>query len=704
MAGIGFELRRMIDERQGFINKARAYACAGLISSGPWLMTILTLTLLNVVGPYVGGEGGYSLFRALVTYAFAFSLILQGILQMAVTRRVADWLYAERYDRVLPAFAATLLVVGLVHTAIGAVFCGIAGFGTAVGALATSLFAIVGMTWMALIWLSIVRQYDQVLRAYVHGTVISMLGIVLLALGQGTTGILAAYTAGQAFILVRLTQTIMRGMETGGKRDFAVLKAVTSLPGLVAVGFLYNAAIWVDKMIFWFRDGIGPHPMVRYHPLYDTCSFLAYLTVVPALAVNLVRLETSFYEKYRAYYGAILGGTPLAVIEDRRARMFENLREGVVKLVRVQGALTAAVILFAPFIIDALELPLVGVRLFRLTCLGAFFHVLLLITILLQMYFDLRKQAVATSTVFFVLNGALAYWSSGRGVETYGIGYAVAAFLTLLLGYLMLHESLNRLDYLTFTSQTIASDDPYEVEAVKEEERGDEDDDEEEEEGDAPAQPAAGEQAPADEPAEIVGGDGEVIRVVIVPRDGKPAPPAPRPEPVAAEAAREPEPADAEPEPPPPALPEPAPAFPSWHDTATSTSTSAPDAAARPPDPPVAEPPREASPVTATDLGPDLPEPAPDETATRADLAEPEPEPDGEEEAFPESEGTATCSGVAPANPSLPLRREAAPEPEPAAEVEEPPREAPKPPKVILYPDQEETKSLEETATEVGED
>jgi hypothetical protein len=38
-----------------------------------------------------------------------------------------------------------------------------------------------------------------------------------------------------------------------------------------------------------------------------------------------LRLETSFYEYYRAYYGAILGGMPLGVIEDRRRRMFQNL-------------------------------------------------------------------------------------------------------------------------------------------------------------------------------------------------------------------------------------------------------------------------------------------------------------------------------------------------------------------------------------------
>ena len=78
---------------------------------------------------------------------------------------------------------------------------------------------------------------------------------------------------------------------------------------------------------------------------------------------------------------------------------------------------------------------------------------------LMQLYFDLRGQALTTTIVFFVLNGGLAWWSVDRGVESYGIGYAIASFLSLLLGYTLLHRSLERLDHLTFTNQRIASDD-----------------------------------------------------------------------------------------------------------------------------------------------------------------------------------------------------------------------------------------------------
>lgn len=506
MAGIGFELRRMIDERQGFVAKVRAYGCAALIASGPWLMTILTLTLLNVAGPYLGGAEGYSLFRGLVTYAFAFSLILQGVVQMAVTRWVADQLYGKRYLDVLPAFAACLTVTGAVHAVIGTAFCVWAGFAARLSLLVVSLFTIIGMTWIALIWLSLVRQYDDILRAYVYGTLVAMISVLLVFLSQGTEPILAAYTAGQAFTLVFLLRTILRGMETGEKRDYRVFRSLLSFPVLAGVGFAYNAAIWVDKMVFWFADGFGPHPLVRYHPLYDTCSFLAYLTVVPALAVNLVQLETSFYEKYRAYYGAILAGSPLAVIEKNRRRMFESLQEGVVRLLRLQGAITAAVIIFAPLIVQGLELPEIATRLFRLTCLGAGFHVLLLICILMQMYFDLRAQALATSAAFLVLNGALAWWSVNRGIETYGVGYAVASFLTLLLGFVLLHRAIDRLDYHTFTSQPIGSkEERREAEKLLEQER-----EKEQQEAAAPAAAPLAALAPAAPPEPVPFAAGEM--------------------------------------------------------------------------------------------------------------------------------------------------------------------------------------------------
>ncbi len=504
MAGIGFELRRMIDERDGFLHKVRAYACAGLISSGPWVMTILTLTIMSVGGSHAANREDFEMFRALVTYAFAFSLILTGVLQMSVTRRVADHLYAREYHRVLPGFTASAVLMGVTQVVIGTVFCALADFPTGLAFVAVSLYVIVSLTWLALVWLSITREFDEVLRAYAYGMLLTMVLLLLVGAGGFALNLLGAYTAGQALTLMLLIRTVARGMQAGGKRDWSILTSIKSFPRLVGIGLIYNVAIWIDKMTFWFVDGIGPHPYLRYHPLYDTCSFLAYLTVIPALAINLVRLETSFYERYRAYYGAILGEMPLRIIENKRREMMEDLAESTIRLLRVQGAISICFVLFAPQLMGWLEMPEVAVRIFRLSCVGAFFHVLLLVTVLMQLYFDLRWQALATSIVFLVLNGFLAAWSVAGGVATYGIGYAISSFLTLLLGYTLFSRGVDRLHFLTFTSQPIGGDDHMEAEEeVPADKKPDDDVDDASDESDQTEESEETEEQPAAESTEL---------------------------------------------------------------------------------------------------------------------------------------------------------------------------------------------------------
>ncbi len=455
MAGIGFELRRMIDEEDGLVSRARGYASAGLIAAGPWIMTVITIGALGVATPYVSDQADYELFRGLVTYAFAFSLVTVGLLQMAATRHVADLLFGRQHEDVLPAFNTSALTVAAVQTVVGASFCVLAGLPLAVAIPAVSLYVVVSLTWLALIWLGVTKEYDSVLQAYALGAVVSGLSILLAWLGTGTAGMLTGYAIGQAVTLALLMRTLVRGMALGTGSGSEVLTSMHRFPLLVVVGFAYNAGIWVDKMVFWFVDGVGPHAYIRFHPLYDSCCFIGYLTVVPALAVNLVRVETSFYERYRRYYGAILEGLPLATIEEARRDMVTDLRGATSRLLRVQGAITAMVLIMAEPIMTTLGLPPGAVPVFRAACLGAFFHVMLLVTLLLLLYFDLRKEAALSACVFFVSNAVLALWSLSVGMESYGVGYALAALLSLVVAYGLLSRALDELEFRTFTRQPV---------------------------------------------------------------------------------------------------------------------------------------------------------------------------------------------------------------------------------------------------------
>lgn len=457
MAGIGFELRRLVSLRPGLWTKMRAYASAGLISSGPWILTALTLCFVSLSGGFeqadVGGADVGLLFRALVTYGFAFSLITVGTVQMAVTRWIADRLYQRQYSRILPAYIACCGVFGLFQAITGWAFCLANGFALSTVYLASALYVVISLTWLSLIWLTVIREYNQILISFALGAIVSVFLMVTWGAGGELNAYLGAYGAGQALTFVLLTRLLVRGMRAEGPREFAVWKSPGNYKALVATGFAYSLGIWIDKIVFWFQDGLVAAPLVHFHPLYDTCCFLAYVTVIPALAINLIHLETSFYERYCGYYRSILGHQPLHVVEKKRVQMFASLRIGITQLVRIQGAVTAAAIIFAPWILEMLGLPESATRLFRLTCLGAFFHVLLLIAILIQLYFDLRIASMISAIVFLLTNGGLTIWTHSLGFDYYGVGYALASLLSVVVAYVLLDRSLRWLEFETFASQ-----------------------------------------------------------------------------------------------------------------------------------------------------------------------------------------------------------------------------------------------------------
>ena len=95
MAGIGFELRRLLD-RQSLWGLVRAYTYAGVISSGPWVLSILGVMGIGLlsVGPLPAME--VRQFLVTITYLMAASLIWTGGLQLMFARFIADCIYRGR--------------------------------------------------------------------------------------------------------------------------------------------------------------------------------------------------------------------------------------------------------------------------------------------------------------------------------------------------------------------------------------------------------------------------------------------------------------------------------------------------------------------------------------------------------------------------------------------------------------------------------
>ena len=457
MAGIGFRLKRLIVEDTGS-GWLRAHLYGAVLSAGPWLLSICTLGTLALFSRDLIGEAAHARFQAIVVYTYTFSLITTGAAHMVVTRQLADELYVGRIGTLVVSYRLTLGATALVHVVLGAAFYALApGLEPSLRVFGVMLLVVVSCTWMVMIYLGAAQDYASVVAAFFAGNVVSLLAALALGHWLGTSGHLGGFLLGQAGILFVLCARVERELAAVHVPETVdLISAFVRYPDLIAAGVFYNAAIAVDRIAFWVAP-TGRSIAGWFHAsVYDTPIFLCYLSVVPSLAIFLVSVETDFYDRYREYYGvATKHGTLRQVLEAKEA-MTSCLRDGVRRLLVVQGPLTLLLMVLAPWITAGLGLDGLQLGIMRCGLVGALLHVLCLFGGIVLLYFDRRRAAAEVAGVFLVANLVFTVITLLVGPRSYGLGYPLAALLGSAWAYHRLEQTLDDLEYLTFATQPMA--------------------------------------------------------------------------------------------------------------------------------------------------------------------------------------------------------------------------------------------------------
>ncbi len=453
MAGIGFRLRRMLD-RGTYASAFRAYLYSALISSGPWLITIAVIAMLGFVTSTHLSFESQNTFRISVIYVYAFSLITTGLLTMPLTRYVADLLYTTRIEAVFPTYAGALIVAGIAQSVFGAIFCFVvSGWGFFYAFNTWILYISVSLTWIAIIFLSTARDYSAIGITFAVSGALSVLAAWLLSRFLGLDGCMAGFTAGQCALFIILTIRLSVEFKSDSSISFEFLSYLKKFPELAAIGFFYNFAIWVDKFVFWYSPaGHRVTSCLNACELYDAI-FISYLTIVPAMSIFMIRVETSFYEFYKGYYNAIVSKQNYVTILSVKEKMIASLKNGAVDLIKVQGAITFLFILAIPYLIVPLKMSWLSVGILRICTLTAFIHALKLFLQICLLYFEFRREAMILVITFFVLNTTLSILSIYLGEQYWGYGYFAATFITLFIGVLIFDYKIQNLEYITFVRQ-----------------------------------------------------------------------------------------------------------------------------------------------------------------------------------------------------------------------------------------------------------
>jgi uncharacterized membrane protein len=450
VAGIGFTLRRLIQEG-GFAGPLRAFAYAAVISAGPWILSSIALAILAAVGPRMGGTD-YPVFLALVSYSYAFSLLGVGAVNMVLARYLADRLFEGRAELFSSTFAASLAGLLGVQAVAAGLFMQVLPLAPEVELAAVLMHLAVNATWLSMIFLSAAKDFRTIVGAFVVGAAISVVGALLGAHWAGLAGQVAGYGAGFFFAFTLLVVRVKVEFGMPRRRPEGLLGAFKTFWPLFVTGFAYNLGIWIDKFLFWLHPATGETIVhgLNVAPVYDNATFLAYATIVPALAMFLLRVETDFYDTYRGYFAAIAAHARLDEIRRVRRQMADTLRRDLGMLIKVQAPLTAVAVFFAPEIFRALQLSWASIFVFRYAALGGVFHVLHLMVLILLLYLEQRKEAMALSLVFVISNAAFTWAVFPLGYAYYGMGYLLSCGLTLVVGVHLLVRTIDDLEYHVF--------------------------------------------------------------------------------------------------------------------------------------------------------------------------------------------------------------------------------------------------------------
>ncbi len=456
MAGIGFELRKLL-RKESYTSLFQAYAYAGIISSGPWILSIIGILAIGMLSVSVVLPNFQIVqFQISVTYIMVSSLVLTGGVQLAFTRFIADRLYEKKDSMVLPNFNGLMLLVIVVCGVLGllAILTLFRDESDAYRVLMLSGFVIMCCIWVATLFLSGMKQYKEIVYLFALGYAITVASSLVLR-PLGLEGLLMGFVIGHFVLLMGMIVMTLRNYPSDHFIAFEFVKKGAMYPTLMITGLFYNLGVWADKLLFWYFPDtgqaiIGP---LRASMIYDLPVFLAYLAIIPGMAVFLVRIETDFVEYFQKFYDSVRDGGSLDYIEQMRDEMVFTIRQALFEIIKIQSMAVLIVFVAGPTLLDLLGISRLYLPLLYVDVVAAGLQVVLLGLLNIFFYLDKRAYVMFLTALFLILNLGLTAVTLQLGAAFYGYGFAVALLITVVVAMQLLENKLARLEYETFMLQ-----------------------------------------------------------------------------------------------------------------------------------------------------------------------------------------------------------------------------------------------------------
>ena len=126
--------------------------------------------------------------------------------------------------------------------------------------------------------------------------------------------------------------------------------------------------------------------------------------------------------------------------------------QAFVSVITFQSMFSFLCVFFGEEILTALGLPVSQVGMFRYGVAGSLFLVFVLFSVVILMYLDRQREILYSVGSLLVLNTVLSIVTLDMGYQYYGLGFALAALISMLVALVHLANQLYSLEYMTFAS------------------------------------------------------------------------------------------------------------------------------------------------------------------------------------------------------------------------------------------------------------
>ena len=181
MAGIGFELKGLFRQK-GILAKLRAVGYTGAVTTGPMLLGVILLAGISLICDYAGmPRMQKELLNCMITYTLLFSLMVNSILSLPITRYIADRIFEGRDSYVLPAFMGSNFLLLTIGGVLYALFLCLSRTELMPALLMMLFLGELIVNWNAMSFLSAVKDYKAIFIAFLYSIGLSLaLAVILL--------------------------------------------------------------------------------------------------------------------------------------------------------------------------------------------------------------------------------------------------------------------------------------------------------------------------------------------------------------------------------------------------------------------------------------------------------------------------------------------------------------------------------------------